>query len=168
MATTAGGLPYPVGTDKVVDGDDAIKNLALATDQKALQQWTNYTTVWSGDSGTPNLGSGGALNALYRFQGAKVVSYDIRLYVGAGNVPPTGGWKFALPQNAAPGTIPHPAYGVVELPGTGRFPLAGWVQPGTDASNVTGLVDSRGNNLIGGYALPAGSWVVIAGIYMAV
>jgi hypothetical protein len=33
MATTAGGLPYPVGTDKVVDGDDAIKALALAQEE---------------------------------------------------------------------------------------------------------------------------------------
>ena len=30
MATTAGGLPYPVGGDKVVEGDDAIKALADA------------------------------------------------------------------------------------------------------------------------------------------
>lgn len=30
MATTVGGLPYPVGTDKVVQGDDAIKALADA------------------------------------------------------------------------------------------------------------------------------------------
>jgi hypothetical protein len=30
MATTANGLPYPVGTDKVVNGDDAIKALADA------------------------------------------------------------------------------------------------------------------------------------------
>jgi len=32
MATTPGGLPYPVGTDKVVDGDDAIKALATTLD----------------------------------------------------------------------------------------------------------------------------------------
>lgn len=30
MATTADGLPYPVGTDRLVDGDDAIKALADA------------------------------------------------------------------------------------------------------------------------------------------
>lgn len=28
MAATAGGWPYPVGTDKVVDGDNAIKAVA--------------------------------------------------------------------------------------------------------------------------------------------
>jgi hypothetical protein len=32
MATTSTGKPYPLGTDKVVDGDDAIKALALAVD----------------------------------------------------------------------------------------------------------------------------------------
>jgi hypothetical protein len=30
MATTAKGFPYPVGTDRVQDGDDAIKALAEA------------------------------------------------------------------------------------------------------------------------------------------
>jgi len=37
MALTPGGLPYPLGTDKVVDGDDAIHNLALALDPLYLQ-----------------------------------------------------------------------------------------------------------------------------------
>lgn len=32
MALTPGGLPYPLGTDKVVDGDDAIKALATTLD----------------------------------------------------------------------------------------------------------------------------------------
>jgi hypothetical protein len=31
-ANTANGLPYPVGTDRVMDGDDAIKALAQAVD----------------------------------------------------------------------------------------------------------------------------------------
>lgn len=34
MATTPGGLPYPVGTDFVVNGDDAIHALALGVDTK--------------------------------------------------------------------------------------------------------------------------------------
>ena len=37
MATTASGLPYPVGTDRVMDGDDAIKALAEALTPSA---WT--------------------------------------------------------------------------------------------------------------------------------
>jgi len=32
MATTAKGFPYPVGTDRVMDGDDAIKALAEKVD----------------------------------------------------------------------------------------------------------------------------------------
>jgi hypothetical protein len=34
MALTPGGLPYPTGTDKVVDGDNAIKALAEAIDAR--------------------------------------------------------------------------------------------------------------------------------------
>lgn len=33
-ANTAKGYPYPLGTDRVTDGDDAIKNLATAVDTK--------------------------------------------------------------------------------------------------------------------------------------
>jgi hypothetical protein len=36
MATTTNGLPYPVGTDLVVNGDDAIKALAQAVDTAVL------------------------------------------------------------------------------------------------------------------------------------
>lgn len=32
MATTAKGFPYPLGTDRVMDGDDAIKALAQKID----------------------------------------------------------------------------------------------------------------------------------------
>src|SRR4051812_25971815 len=33
-ANTAKGYPYPLGTDRVMDGDDAIKNLAEAVDTR--------------------------------------------------------------------------------------------------------------------------------------
>lgn len=33
-ATTATGWPYPLGTDRVMDGDDAIKNLATMADAR--------------------------------------------------------------------------------------------------------------------------------------
>lgn len=36
MATTTNGLPYPLGTDLVVNGDDAIKALAEKVDQSVL------------------------------------------------------------------------------------------------------------------------------------
>jgi hypothetical protein len=34
MATTPNGYPYPVGTDRVMDGDDAIHNLATKVDDR--------------------------------------------------------------------------------------------------------------------------------------
>lgn len=40
MASTPNGLPYPVGTDRVMDGDDAIRNLATA-----LRIYTATVTV---------------------------------------------------------------------------------------------------------------------------
>jgi len=42
-STTTKGYPYPVGTDRVMDGDDAIKALAEAIDGDAL--FTKATTV---------------------------------------------------------------------------------------------------------------------------
>jgi hypothetical protein len=42
MATTAGGLPYPVGTDKVRDGDNAIKALAEALDARSVTPGSTY------------------------------------------------------------------------------------------------------------------------------
>lgn len=42
--TTAKGYPYPVGTDRVMDGDDAIKALAEALDADATQVTRALTT----------------------------------------------------------------------------------------------------------------------------
>jgi len=52
MATTANGLPYPVGTDKVVDGDDAIRALAEAIDAKVLATSSIYWALISGVTDT--------------------------------------------------------------------------------------------------------------------
>jgi hypothetical protein len=72
MATTAGGLPYPIGTDKVVDGDDAIKALAERVDVAlmwggsirffrsvdqggiAASVWTRVS--WNGNAPAPEVG----------------------------------------------------------------------------------------------------------------
>lgn len=67
MATTPGGLPYPVGTDLVVNGDDAIKALAEALDALLLGQWTPYAPVLTGIT----LGNG-TLTARYRKIGRTV------------------------------------------------------------------------------------------------
>ena len=59
MATLPGGAPYPVGTDKVVNGDDAIKALAQYVDRMHAEFDGNTTANpnvvaltgnWVGDS----------------------------------------------------------------------------------------------------------------------
>jgi hypothetical protein len=52
-ATTAKGYPYPLGTDPVSDGDDAIKNLAEATDAKTGVCATGNVTINTPTTGTP-------------------------------------------------------------------------------------------------------------------
>jgi hypothetical protein len=44
-ATTPRGLPYPLGTDPVADGDDAIHNLATALDTAVLANWIQAGTI---------------------------------------------------------------------------------------------------------------------------
>jgi hypothetical protein len=48
MAMTAGGLPYPVGTDAVVQGDDAIKALAEAVGSRLASGLTGATSDGNG------------------------------------------------------------------------------------------------------------------------
>jgi hypothetical protein len=58
MATTTNGLPYPVGTDKVVDGDDAIRSLAESVDTSLLPHGyarARCTTALSAGGGAWNL-----------------------------------------------------------------------------------------------------------------
>jgi len=61
MATTANGLPHPVGTDKVVDGDDAIHALATFLDPP-YGGWTNYVPVL----GNITLGNGTLLARFHK------------------------------------------------------------------------------------------------------
>jgi hypothetical protein len=103
MATTPGGLPYPVGTDKVVDGDDAIRNLATAVDTRPvavaplvtggnLTPLAYYTIGQGGGFGSPELRG-------VAFSGAPAIF----------TVPVAGlyrvGWGIAFGPIAAPGTI---------------------------------------------------------------
>lgn len=48
MANTIHGLPYPVGTDRVMDGDNAIQALAEAIDLKALDLIVQAGTITGG------------------------------------------------------------------------------------------------------------------------
>jgi hypothetical protein len=52
MANTAKGYPYPVGTDRVMDGDDAIRNLATAVDTKAglVASGTGVVVITAGNT----------------------------------------------------------------------------------------------------------------------
>lgn len=51
-ATTPGGLPYPLGTDLVVDGDDAIRNLATAVDARLTFPGASYPAPIVGTKST--------------------------------------------------------------------------------------------------------------------
>lgn len=44
-ATTPNNLPYPLGTDRVMDGDDAIKALALALRYCTVSATVNLSTT---------------------------------------------------------------------------------------------------------------------------
>jgi len=44
-ANTPKGYPYPLGTDRLMDGDDSIHNLATAVDTKLGTAATGTTTV---------------------------------------------------------------------------------------------------------------------------
>lgn len=83
MALTSGGLPYPVGTDKVVDGDDAIKALALALDPRVDDTgWINTGLAWSSGVG-PGSATGGWQPAKYRRIG-KYVRLNGTVGIGGG------------------------------------------------------------------------------------
>lgn len=54
MALTPGGLPYPLGTDKVVDGDNAIRALAEATEARiGIKSKTTLVPLAGWSSGAP-------------------------------------------------------------------------------------------------------------------
>lgn len=60
--TTTNGLPYPTGTDRVMDGDNAIQALAEEVDKDTgLGPWKAYTPSFLGGT----LGSGGSLEGNY-------------------------------------------------------------------------------------------------------
>jgi hypothetical protein len=78
MATTPGGLPYPVGTDLVVNGDDAIKALAEALDPRIQPDtpWTVYTPTVGGMT----LGNGTAIGRYQRVR--RTLDLNLRLAIG--------------------------------------------------------------------------------------
>jgi hypothetical protein len=104
MATTTGGLPYPVGTDLVRDGDNAIQALAVGAEDKygpgpgslVTQKvrfaggaqmtgadgriWVTMpgvTTLWSGMAGVKTTNKWGARVVQTSGSGALVEVYDL-------------------------------------------------------------------------------------------
>ena len=73
MATTPGGLPYPLGTDFVVDGDDAIHALATALRPTApnVRDWT----VEAAANQSPGAGAGWVLAAAISITAAPASRY---------------------------------------------------------------------------------------------
>lgn len=93
MATTAGGLPYPVGTDRVVDGDNAIRALAEALDPRVTDTgWIAVTAFQNGFSGV-----GGSV--YYRYRNG-MVALSGQLYRSTAPTSLTA--AFVIPQQYAP------------------------------------------------------------------
>lgn len=96
MATTPNGLPYPVGTDKVVDGDDAIKALALFLDP-SYGPWTPYTPAFTNLTAT-------LVAARYQLRGKLAVVQGLATLTA---VPTTTGYV-SLPAGAIPSNTFYP------------------------------------------------------------
>jgi hypothetical protein len=114
MGTTTNGLPFPEGTDRVADGDDAIKALANAVDAKAL--FTSDSGWLSPQSAGFVITTPANFNSLggycRRRNGLACVSFSIRTLkaIGAGNITninvltTPAAWKPRATQPLATGT----------------------------------------------------------------
>jgi hypothetical protein len=108
-ATPVKGWPYPVGTDKVVDGDNAIKAVADMLDARMGMYVCKPSTVLNGTinpdgSVTANASSGwvelrGVFSAAFRFYrvvyaitGGNAVAAAARLMVGTAQVQDAGAY----------------------------------------------------------------------------
>jgi hypothetical protein len=90
--TTTNGLPYPTGTDRVADGDNAIQALAEKVDRDTgLGAWKTYTPTMTGWT----IG-GGSVSGRYAQHG-RTVHFRILAVLGAGFTAPATAMSFALP-----------------------------------------------------------------------
>lgn len=85
MGTTTNGLPYPDGTAKVRDGNDAIQALAEATDTKLLTPMATYTPTL----GVGHVAGPGLLLARYRLIDPKTLHLMICYNIQSGATLPT-------------------------------------------------------------------------------
>lgn len=83
MATTPKGYPYPLGTDRVMDGDNVVQALATAVDGWLGKAWTATTIV--------NVATGGG-------NGSVAVTFPAGHFTATPNVITTS--QSTAPQNA--------------------------------------------------------------------
>lgn len=90
-STTVDGLPYPVGTDRVMDGDDAMKALAEALTGRSARVATGSGSI----TGAANVVRALAITfPVGRFTAPPVVIVAIRGGVATGT-PPFSAWTGA-------------------------------------------------------------------------
>jgi hypothetical protein len=164
MATTPGGLPYPIGTDKVVDGDNAIEALARALDPRIIKAgaWTPYTPTWTASSTAPNVGAG-TLRGRF-VQHGYTVTFQMEMVPGTGFSNGTGGaWAWALPPSlpAAAGVIQGVAGRVLHA---GKVvPVTGQLLP--SGTSISSVVDAAGVILQPSYAFALNDQLQLWGTY---
>lgn len=91
-------LPYPVGTDLIADGDNAIQALAERLENvfdSSFQAWMPYTPVWT--AATTNPVQGGATVQGRYVRGGKWVHFAIRIGMASSTTYGSGGWRVSLP-----------------------------------------------------------------------
>lgn len=133
MATTANGLPYPIGTDLVVNGDDAIKALAEALDTTLLTAYSTWVPTFTGYTQ-----GNGSVGARYHKVGKRVHAYLAIALNSTSAV--TGQWTISLPfaMNASMNSQGMPMGVGVAFIATTFYPLMI-----TPASNSTVLMRSQ-------------------------
>lgn len=81
----------------------AAGDIVYASDVDAvLDDWQDYTPVWTTTTGTPSVGSTGSLIGRYKKIGVTVVALVVANFNGTGiSGGSTGGWNFSVPFTAA-------------------------------------------------------------------
>lgn len=98
-STTASGYPYPVGTDRVMDGDNAIQALAEAVEATVAKggPWAAYTPVVGGVGWS--LGNGVVTGRFHRV--GKLVTFEAKLVIGSTTTKGTGQLTLTAPSATA-------------------------------------------------------------------
>lgn len=126
--------------------------------------WTSYTPTLQGTTTNPSIGNGSLAGAYS--QVGKTVNFSISLITGSTTTRGTGRWTFALPAtpNARLQTVPLHLF----LPGVGTYVGTAKIDSGVIYSMV--IATSTAGSIISHStpaSLPAGSQLVITGVYEA-